>query len=231
MNKSKMSRLAGLVTAIAIGVLALPALASAADRNRDRIPDKWEKQYKLSLKVKQTKRDQDRDGLRNLAEYRSGNNPRKADSDKDGTEDGDENAGTITSYEDGVLTIDLYNGGSITGKVTDDTRVICAKAEDDPAEEESESSARHPGGNQGQGSGENEGQENENEGEGEHSGPGPNQGPGENSGPGKGGGECSTCSADDLAVGDVVEEAEVSLRNGDATFTKIKLADSSDDDS
>lgn len=212
MNKSKMGRLAGLVVAVAIGLLALPALASAADRNHDKIPDKWEKHFKLSLKVKQTKRDQDQDGLRNLAEFRSGNNPRKADSDSDGTEDGDENAGTITSYEDGVLTIDLYNGGSITGKVTDDTRVICAKSEDEPAEEESESSARHPGGSQG-------------------TGPGENQGSGEGSGPGKGGGECNSCSADDLAVGEVVEEAEVSLRNGDATFKVIKLAASSEDDS
>ena len=76
-----------LVTAI---VLALPATAAARDRNHDRIPDRWEKRHHLSLKVKQTRKDQDRDGLRNLGEFRSRTDPRDADSDDDGVEDADE---------------------------------------------------------------------------------------------------------------------------------------------
>ena len=41
-------------------------------------------------------KDADRDGLKNLAEYKRGTNPRKADSDKDGLKDGDE----LTSAND-----------------------------------------------------------------------------------------------------------------------------------
>ena len=50
--------------------------ASAADRNGDRIPDRWERRHRLSLKVKQTQRDQDHDGLNNLGEFRAKTNPR-----------------------------------------------------------------------------------------------------------------------------------------------------------
>jgi hypothetical protein len=71
-----------------LAVLAPPATAAARDRNHDRIPDRWERAYHLSLKVNQAGRDQDRDGVNNLAEYRGHTNPRKADSDGDGTPDG-----------------------------------------------------------------------------------------------------------------------------------------------
>src|SRR5436190_16251272 len=101
-----------IVTATA-GVLALFAtllLASAAsahDRNRDRIPDRWERAHHLSLHVNQARRDQDHDGLNNRGEFRAHLNPRDADTDDDGTDDGDENAGTVASFADGVLTVSL----------------------------------------------------------------------------------------------------------------------------
>ena len=71
-----------LAVAIALGVLAilaLPSLAAAKDRNNDRIPDRWEKRHDLSLHVKQTRRDQDSDNLKNLGEFRHGTNPHRAD--------------------------------------------------------------------------------------------------------------------------------------------------------
>jgi hypothetical protein len=72
-------------------VLVLPGLAAAArDGNGDRIPDRWERKHHLSLKVDQRKRDQDRDGLKNLAEFKHKTDPRDADSDDDGIEDGDD---------------------------------------------------------------------------------------------------------------------------------------------
>ena len=73
-------------------VLALPAFAAAKqpDRDGDRMPDRWERKHKLSVKKNDAARDLDRDGLRNLAEYRAKTNPRKADSDRDGWLDGDE---------------------------------------------------------------------------------------------------------------------------------------------
>jgi hypothetical protein len=79
--------------ALALGLLAITASTAAAggrDSNNDRIPDRWEKKHGLSLHVKQTNRDQDRDGLKNLGEFRAKTDPRDDDSDNDGTEDGDE---------------------------------------------------------------------------------------------------------------------------------------------
>ena len=119
--------------------------AAAKDRNHDRIPDRWEQRHHLSLAKSQARRDQDRDGLRNLGEYRAGLNPRKADTDGDGIEDGDENAGTIASFSGGVLTITLAGGGTLSGAVTERTEIECgedAKArssshgDDDDADED-----------------------------------------------------------------------------------------------
>jgi hypothetical protein len=82
------------VLAIAAAVVALLAVfagpALARDRNHDRLPDGWERANHLGLRIKQTKRDQDRDKLANKLEYRYKTNPRKADTDSDGLKDGDE---------------------------------------------------------------------------------------------------------------------------------------------
>jgi hypothetical protein len=39
-----------------------------------------------------------------------------------------ENAGTVTSYTGGVLTLTLNDGSTVSGKVTSDTRIACVKA-------------------------------------------------------------------------------------------------------
>jgi hypothetical protein len=110
-----------------LGSLLFAASASAhgRDGNRDRIPDRWEKQHGLSLKVKQTSRDQDKDGFRNRAEWRAKTDPRDADSDDDGTDDADENAGTVTAFDGTTLTVTLFDGGTLSGAVTDDTEIEC----------------------------------------------------------------------------------------------------------
>src|SRR3954452_10962586 len=116
----------GAATLLALAAsLLLAAAASAHDRNRDRIPDRWEHAHHLSLHVNQVRRDQDHDGLNNRGEFRAHMNPRKADTDGDGINDGDENAGTIASFENGVLTINLAGGGTLTGAVTDETEIEC----------------------------------------------------------------------------------------------------------
>jgi hypothetical protein len=148
-----MKRLATAVIAVlALAAVLMPASALAKDRNHDKIPDKWEKRYHLSLSHNQARKDQDHDGLRNLAEYRDQTNPRKSDTDNDGlddgaevatghdptsddgdhdgVEDGNENAGTIKSFDGGVLTITLAKGGEISGTVTDATEIDCGSQDD-----------------------------------------------------------------------------------------------------
>jgi hypothetical protein len=90
-----------LCAAFALGALAFPGAALAAkDRNHDGIPDRWERHYHLSLHVKQGKRDQDRDRVRNVDEWRDHTSPRDADSDNDGTRDGLEAPPTETQTEE-----------------------------------------------------------------------------------------------------------------------------------
>src|SRR5207249_10647799 len=79
--------------ALALAATVAPAAtASARDINHDRIPDRWERVFHLSLKVDQSKRDQDRDGLKNRAEWLDHTSPRSADTDHDGVTDGGEDA-------------------------------------------------------------------------------------------------------------------------------------------
>jgi hypothetical protein len=57
------------------------------DRDHDRLPDRWERRHHLSTSKKSAKRDPDRDGLRNLREFRLRTNPRRKDTDRDGLRD------------------------------------------------------------------------------------------------------------------------------------------------
>ena len=90
-----MRRFAVVLLSLGLLLAALPSAASAkgADRNRNKIPDRWERAHKVSVKKDQSKRDADRDGLSTWAEWRSHTDPRKRDSDRDrrpdGREDGD----------------------------------------------------------------------------------------------------------------------------------------------
>ena len=190
-------------------VLALVAAgpAAAKDRNHDKIPDRWEKRHNLSLKVNQAKRDQDDDDLNNRGEYRTGSDPRDDDSDDDGTDDGDENAGTIASFDGTTLTIDLANGGSITGIVNDDTEVKCGDECNQDGEESG--SSRHP----------EDGDDDE-----DNSGPGSGSSGHGHHGDDDHGDDEGDCSVEDLVEGAAVHEAELELKDGDAVFEEIELA-------
>ncbi|MDX6634467.1 MAG: hypothetical protein QOF06_670 [Solirubrobacterales bacterium] len=207
-TEARRPRLGITLLALALGALALlamPGLAAAKDRNHDRIPDRWEKRHKLSLTVNQARHDQDGDHLRNRGEFLAGDNPRDRDSDDDGVMDGHEQAGTIASFdsETGRLVIDLFGTDTVSGFVTDRTEIKC----------EDHSSASSS--SEGSGSGEAE--------------PGDdNSGPGsENSGPGHDGDDDHgdrICTTAELVPGAVVEEAELSVENGKATFEEVELS-------
>jgi len=78
--------------ALALLVVAFGGTAVAKDRNHDRIPDRWEKKFHLSLKVNQANKDQDRDKVDNLNEFQERTNPRSKDSNHNGRPDGREDA-------------------------------------------------------------------------------------------------------------------------------------------
>ena len=215
-----------LAAALAAGLMLLPAGASArskhkscprsarVDRNHDRIPDRWECRHNLSLKVKQTRRDPDRDGLNNLGEFQAGDDPHRADSDRDGVNDGNEHAGTIESFvadtgspNTGTLTIALAGGGTLTGKVTSATECKVHTTPTANATRETESGDDHGGDGQNTQSTENNqnGDDNENENENENQ------------------NEDHGCTAADLSRNRAVDEAELTATSAGAIFHEIKL--------
>jgi hypothetical protein len=211
----------------ALALLALPGAAAAKDSNHDRIPDRWEKRHHLSTAVNQAARDQDRDHLRNRAEFLAGDNPRDRDSDDDGVMDGEENAGTITSFEaeTGRLTINLFNGDAISGLVAESTRIKCEDEHSPDVTARGRRGEEEPGDDRGEGNepGDDNGGDNSGPGNGgeDNSGPGSsNSGPSSHDDDGTG----ANCTASDLIVGATVEEAELEIEHGVATFEEVELA-------
>lgn len=170
--------------------------ARSADRNRDGLPDRWERRNGLSLRVNQAGRDQDRDSVTNLAEFAAGTDPRDDDSDDDGVEDGQETIGTIASFENGVLVIALGDGREVSGQVTDRTEVECENggaahaASDAPGEDDDDRSS--------------------------------DQGD-DDSGDDDQGEDDSGCTVAALVVGAVVHEAELKLTRAGAVWDEVKL--------
>jgi hypothetical protein len=200
---SKLKSVALAVLTVALfAVFAGPA--AARDRNHDRIPDRWEKRHHLSVHVNQARRDQDSDGLRNRAEFKAGLNPRDDDSDDDGVDDGDEHAGTIDSFDasTGKLTIKLFGGDSISGLVTDGTEIECDDASAKTSDHgDDEGDGRHGDDNDDHGDDNDEHGDDDEGDEDEH----------------------QSCGADALTAGREVDEADLELANGKATFRKVEL--------
>jgi len=252
-----MRRILITLAALALFALAVPVAASAhgqpRDRNRDGLPDRWERQHHLSLKVNQAHRDPDRDGLDNRAEFEHGTDPRRADTDRDGVRDDNEvrPVGTIASFnrQNGMLTITLRNGQSVTGLVTPATRIECEnenEVENEHGDDDARAARDGGGSNSGPGGGDNSGS-----GSGDdhaqpstttataapsNSGPGsPNSGPGSvNSGPGNaeqgqqppnqpGDRDDENCGPAALVQGTAVREAEARLTADGLILEEIEL--------
>ena len=84
-------------------LLAPGALASSSDRDRDGMPDTWERANGLNPAKNDSTADKDKDGLSNWGEYRAHTNPSLKDSDRDRIGDASED------YDRDRLT----NGGEI----------------------------------------------------------------------------------------------------------------------
>jgi hypothetical protein len=221
-----------IAAAIAASLLVLPAgaLAKGRDRDHDRMPDKWEKKHHLNPRAKDARRDPDRDGLSNLSEFRHHTDPQKADTDDDGVgdenevedhtnplrrdtdddgvDDEDEISGTIVSFQNNVLTIQLAGegAGTVSGTVNDATEIEC---EDDDDDAQRTATASHDGS--------------------DNSGPGSdNSGPGgddndDDQGEDEDEDDERQCTTADLKPGTRVHEAEL-VKVGDSTvFKEVEL--------
>jgi hypothetical protein len=236
-----------IVTAVAaLALLALPAaaLAKRGDRNHDRIPDKWERNFHLSLKVNQANKDQDHDGLNNKREFQAGDNPRDADTDNDGKNDlnnkrefqagdnprdadtdndgkndGQENPGTVAHFDSatGTLTINTASG-PVTGKVTNDTEIEC------DSEAENEQEIEHPQNAGAPVAGEhNNGEHNDGEHPDSHDKVTAAHDGGSSSDDAEKQADQSNCGPADLVDGARVHEAELELQGDQAVWKKVEL--------
>ena len=214
-------------------------VAHKADRNRDGLPDRWERTNHLSLRVNQASRDQDRDGANNAAEFAAGTNPRDNDTDNDGMLDGSEDVGTVTSFADGTLVITTGTGTSggtpVSGKVTADTEIKCAgdRHGDGNAGDDGEHAHSSSHGDQGQSGdggagGDNQGDDNQGD-RGDCGGdfPGATAGgmPTDGGMPTSGGmpGAPVLCTIADLKPGALVHEAELKLTADGPVWDEITL--------
>ena len=228
---------AGLLAAaiVALFAVAVPAGAASKDRNGDGIPDRWEKRHGLSLKKNQAKLDQDRDGLKNRGEWRNATDPRDRDSDDDGVADGrevkrgsdptvahpvfpTEDVGQVAAWdaETGVLEVTLAAGGTVSGSVSEFTKIRCplpapptdpveGEEPTDPVEDPAALRHRRPGGPGANGAGA----------------PRPGGRPGSGLHPGHG--PSLRCSTEDLAVGVAIKAVDVRFTAEGTTFIKIAL--------
>jgi hypothetical protein len=125
-----------------------------------------------------------------------------------------ETAGTVASYENGVLTIKLNNESTVSGLVTENTEIECESASPTPTttDEDDQGGGDDQSGSE---SGEHGGSSTQH-GDGRHS-----QGDG---GEGQGDeGEPQSCPANPLAKGVIVRKAELRLSSTGAVWEKVDL--------
>ena len=207
----------------AVAALALPGVALAQDRNHDGIPDGWEKAHHLSLRVNQANRDQDHDGLNNLAEFRHHSNPRKANTRFVGSSSqtpgapassSQGNAGTVTSFDGQTLVITLADGSTLKGTVTNQTDVTCQGAGGNEAGDDNGAGDDNQQGDANQQSGDRAQMRDGGDGNG-----GDDNSQGDDDG--QQSAQSSTCT---IAQNDPVREADLKATSAGPIFEEVKLA-------
>jgi hypothetical protein len=173
--------------------------------------------------------DPDRDRLVNAAEDATSNSPVNPDTDGDGVKDGSEHAGTIVSFEGGVLIIDLANGDRVTGTVTAATEIDCQSEDSHDGSDQSHHGNQTVAHDAGDGpSGESDGEAGNNDNgdagnhdqgdQGDHHDGNVDDGDNETDDEG-----VSTCGPADLKAGVAVHEAELRAGADGLAFSQIEL--------
>jgi hypothetical protein len=144
--------------ALVVSAVLVPAVASAKPAPAAKVA-KWAKKH--HLRGAWRTKDADKDGLKNLNEFRLGTDPRRADSDRDGLRDGDEitvgddptdpdtdgdrikdgaeHAGVVTAFDGATVTVRQFKGGKLTAALSDDADCSTADEsadEDDAADDD-----------------------------------------------------------------------------------------------
>lgn len=218
-----MPRIATLLTAVTAAAVLLPAAGAAAgprDRDHDHMPDRWERVNHLKVGKNDARKDADHDGLINLAEYRAHTDPRDRDTDDDGITDGAEDAGKVTSFADGVLTITTFGGQTLVGRVTGDTEIECPDAAAPMSSEQTATTRSAHGDDDAEaaadgamsGGGDEHGDDVQGEGDGEHG----------DDAQAEDGGE--SCGTEVLVGGARVDEAQLSVTHSGNTWRTVELA-------
>lgn len=92
------------------------------------------KEFKLGTDPR--KADSDKDGLKDGDELASGNNPLKADTDRDGVKDGKEHAGVVTAFDGETITIrEFATGKKVTATLDTDCTPAVGEDEDPVADD------------------------------------------------------------------------------------------------
>ena len=128
-----------------------------------------------------------------------------------------ENAVTVASYTGGVLTLTLNDGSTVSGKVTNNTRIGCVKATPPPPTGTVAPSDRGPGDDNGPGDDQNRGDMDQ----GEHG-----WGGWRHDDKGNDDNQCASeppCDSSALTAGAIVRAAELRIGPGGTEFEKILL--------
>jgi hypothetical protein len=131
----------------------------------------------------------------------------------------DQNAGTVQSFNNGVLTILLGDMSTVSGKVTSATDIECQAPE---------SPAMHDDGDQGSGNDQaNNDDRGDDNGQGDDAGLQDRNDQGDDNGQGDDEHAGQTCDMSNLTPGTVVREATLSVSNAGAIWNNIELVTSS----
>jgi hypothetical protein len=226
-------------------LLAVPgaALAKSRDRDHDKLPDKWEHKFHLSTHHKSAKGDPDKDGLDNRGEFKARTNPRKADTDRDGIDDAnddqdDDGVDNVDEQHEGTNPRDrdsdndgVEDGDEVAGTVDSfvedpanpGTGVLTIKLADDSTisgkvDSTTEIECRAP---RGEDEGDDDGAMHERHGSGDDN--EDNSGPGRDGEGDRGGDDERDCTTADLTAGTPVHEAELDGSGDNAVFEEVKL--------